>query len=673
MKKIFRFAVFFLVFPLSVVGQNARRIVAAGEKLSVYNPLTQTYKEVGDYGRVVDMAVRDSTAFLLTPTSLRTLNLETGATMDLRESLSDARRLALDTDGGVWVTHSGGKIRDYHGVFVVSGGVFGDETDNATVGFFDGQEYTVWGGIDEESIQDAVFEAPYLYVTAQNRVLKYDVNLKKGVAEAALPGCRRLAIAGDYLFCGKWFGATGGYLTVLDKSDLSIVHEFADVDDETNGLAYASGKMFVTVPGGWMSTTGKILEIDLSSMAVSWTLPLGEEGAGVGNFVRFGNDLWTLCGAAGNFLRLNPLTREYELIPVQLEINSYSPTWYVNDSLLAVSTGPGTALFNVRSRNWENTQFLDFSPAAFLSLPEHSTIYATVTDYFSYGKTYVLDATGAKVDSFSVGISPEALAYDPRPVREYLTKFSEKLMPLQSTAAIPEPPTGVAVAGGKVYASFPGYIWTGIGTFRWIDDSGRLFTDGVRVAGAGAGKLAVFDGTTPMVFESGAGLSHGLFIREGTLFAAGPVVANYSLNTGETIAGNWADFAPVAGASVDPNGDYYLVKPDGECIRFSNNGTALDAFGEAIELIAVQYGEAYDDTTVVSRPKSGLAVQPLYPNPCRDQIILPMVTTGEIYDVSGRKMATFEATSVLDTSKLLPGTYALRTPQGRFVFQKAGE
>lgn len=658
-----------VIFPLSATAQNARRVVAAGEKLSVYNPLTQTYKELGDFGRVVDLAVRDSTAFVLTPTSLRTVNLETGQTLDLRDGLTDARRLALDPDGGAWVTHTGTKVRDMRGLFVVYGGVFGDETNNAGVGFFDGEEYAVWDGIDEESVQDAVFEAPFLYVTAQNRIVKYDVHLKKRVAEAVLPGCRRLALAGDYLVCGKWFGAAGGFLTVFNKSDLSLVHEFADVDDETNGLAFNSGKMFVAVPGGWTSTTGKVLEIDMAAMSVTWTLNLGEDGAGIGNFVTFGKELWALCASGTRFLRLDPLTREYELVPAGLEINSYSPTWYVNDSLWAVSTGPGTALYNVRSRSWENTQFLNFSPAALLSLPERSTIYATVTDYVSYGRTYVLDAGGAIVDSFAVGVSPEALAYDPRPVREYLTKFSDKLLPLESVADIPEAATGVAVSGTKVYASFPGYIRTGDGIFEWINDSGRLFGDGVRVAGAGAGKIAVHDGTTTMAFEAD-GASHGLFVREGTLFAAGASVANYTLNDGQLVAGNWASFAPVAGASVDPGGDYYFVNPEGQGVRFSNTGAALGVFGDGLELLAVQYGEAYDDTAIVSRAASVFALRPPYPNPCRETLTLPVAASGEIFDLTGKKAAVFATTNVLDTSTLRPGTYAVRTPFGGFVFSK---
>jgi hypothetical protein len=664
-----------VAMPVWTKAQTARRIVAAGEQISVYNPLTRTFQEIGAYGRAVDMAVRDSTLFFLTSTSLRTVNLETGTTLNVREGLTDARRLALDDDGGVWVTHIGAKIRDFRGLIVAAGGVFGEnDTDNVTLGFYDGVEYVVLDRVNEQSVQDVVFEAPFVYLTAQNRIVKYDLNLGKRVAEVEISGVRRLAVAGDYLICGLWFGAAqgGGYLKVLKKDDLSVVHTFADVDDETNGLAVEGTKLFVSVPGGFMATTGKILEIDLNALSVTWTLPLGEDGAGLGNFVRFGNEVWALCGGSGKLLRLVPATREYELIPAELSLNSYSSTWYVNDSLWALSTGPGVALYNVRSRTWFNQQFLNFSPAALLSVPDSRTIFATVTDYFSYGLTYVLDASGAKVDSFSVGVSPEALALDGRPVREYLTKFSDKLMPVESIANVPEPATGVAVAGGKVRAAYPGYLYGPDVTLPWMADADRLFSDGVRIAGAGTGQMAVFDGTTTTLFDANSSIVRGLFLRSGTLWAAfGATTADFNLNNGAIVASNRANFAPVAGTSVGAAGDYYLVRTDGACVRFAPDGSVTDNFGAGIELVAVQYGEPFDDTTQVSRSEL-FSLAPPYPNPCRDKLFLPVPTNGEIFDVLGRKRDEFVFTNTLDVAHLPPGMYFVRTSNGAFSFRKAG-
>jgi hypothetical protein len=64
------------------------------------------------------------------------------------------------------------------------------------------------------------------------------------------------------------------------------------------------------------------------------------------------------------------------------------------------------------------------------------------------------------------------------------------------------------------------------------------------------------------------------------------------------------------------------------------------------------------------------ARRPPYPNPCRETLALPVATPGEIFDLTGKKTAVFASTNVLDTSTLRPGTYAVRTPVGSFVFAK---
>ncbi|MCS7084847.1 MAG: hypothetical protein RMM53_01325, partial [Bacteroidia bacterium] len=151
----------------------------------------------------------------------------------------------------------------------------------------------------------------------------------------------------------------------------------------------------------------------------------------------------------------------------------------------------------------------------------------------------------------------------------------------------------------------------------------------------------------------------------------GAAVANYSLNTGLLVAGNWADFAPIAGASVDPNGDYYLIRPDRKCVRFAADGSQLDVFGSETELVAVQYGEAFNDTLDVSRSASIFAQNPPHPNPSRDFIVLPETLSGEVYDVAGKRVAVFSETKVLDVRALRAGMYAVRTAKGNFAFQKS--
>ncbi|MCS7084582.1 MAG: hypothetical protein RMM53_00120, partial [Bacteroidia bacterium] len=118
--RIQKFLCALTLIPCMAAGQNARRVlVVEDEEIHAYNPLTRTFKQLIEVeGAPVDRAVRDSTLFILTADEIRTVNVETGTTLNSRRTLSNARRLALDPDGGVWVTHTGSKVRDFRGVFV---------------------------------------------------------------------------------------------------------------------------------------------------------------------------------------------------------------------------------------------------------------------------------------------------------------------------------------------------------------------------------------------------------------------------------------------------------------------------------------------------------------------------------------------------------------------------
>ena len=74
----------------------------------------------------------------------------------------------------------------------------------------------------------------------------------------------KIAIAGDKLIASFAYPVTENFVRVFNADDLSFIGSFDDVTDEAAHMLVLEDVLYVAVPGGWMSTSGKIAMIDLN-------------------------------------------------------------------------------------------------------------------------------------------------------------------------------------------------------------------------------------------------------------------------------------------------------------------------------------------------------------------------------------------------------------------------
>ncbi|MDC0204426.1 hypothetical protein OAJ65_01365 [Flavobacteriales bacterium] len=316
-----------------------------------------------------------------------------------------------------------------HQVLVLNEGYF-DYTNQqiiepVTIGSYNpiSKIYTEVAVIDSARFaSDMIIDNGYFYVAADNKILKYDLNNYVLLEEVTVQGVRNLAIFGDNLFVtrGEYMVTFDSYLQVYDKDDLSFVTEY----DTINGPKWAAQDMlidnnilYVAINNGfqWGNEKGFIGCLDLSNMLYLNEIDLGVEGKNPDNIMIDGDIIYTINNKDWSGMSIS----EFNI----------TTTLTTTTNITSVSTGCGTSCIrngNVSYQVSGDTELYEWngtysSPIgmsnSFYSLaPDNinNLLYASSTDWFSYGEIFVYDSDNVLIETFSCGVSPGDIEFDLR-------------------------------------------------------------------------------------------------------------------------------------------------------------------------------------------------------------------------------------------------------------------
>lgn len=331
--------------------------------------------------------------------------------------------------------------------------------DYVTVGVFDRntRQYTLIDTIQDQSVLDVItfgkggiFRA---YVVTQSTVTAYDLNTNTRIAQrTGLDGANKLAFQDPENFTNlvltRGYGTPSGapYVLFLDKDNLSTVGTITGISDECSSLLTYGGKAYVAVPGNFMGRTGNLAIINLQTASLERELQLDTNGKGIESLYRRNNNLIALCSGPygsnqGKIATVNLSNQNFQFTTLNHPIGDgsgqFGNTIYAD---LVRSTGLGkldASTFQIQdslSIKWS------FAGAAIDTINQQ--IVLTEADYVNNAITRIYDFNGIKLDSFNVGISPEAvaIAYN-NPTATGLNAFSET-QPDQFVL-YPNPSTGI--------------------------------------------------------------------------------------------------------------------------------------------------------------------------------------------------------------------------------------
>ena len=271
---------------------------------------------------------------------------------------------------------------------------------------------------------DVVIDGDAYFVAADHALLKYDLLTDMLLDEADVAGIRKIAVSGDYLVVtrGEYLVDLPAYIQVYDRTNLELIFEISSdvLPYTTEGVTIQDNLAYVAVNNGFVfgSEVGKIVVVDLNTQEIIQTVELGADGINPDNLMIEGDYIYTLNNKdfTGSSVSAYRLTTGDLSTTNLMNISSGCGTSAINSGTIYYQEMFGTTLsrFDAATQSivGEDEVSLSFYGLGFD--PVSGNMYASETDYFSYGKVHVYNSDLEEIAVFNTGVSPGTFAYDVR-------------------------------------------------------------------------------------------------------------------------------------------------------------------------------------------------------------------------------------------------------------------
>lgn len=310
-------------------------------------------------------------------------------------------------------------------VIVVSGGIYSNPDDFVTTWSLAPEEANLFqfDEVRTHSTQSALVHDDHLYVAAMDSLVMYDLNTLERLAITAVEGVNFMAVYNNWLFVSRQFPAEAHFVQVFNRNTLDFSHNISQISDESAGMRIMGDKVYVAVPGSWMSTQGRLAILDAETAQFEEEIALGESAMGIHSLYPYNGFLLSVNKSAwdsntGTLSLINTEDKTYSHFDFNHAIG-YGIA--VDGDLLYCLLDEGIGSINLSTMEVAthaivpdpgSSAFVYFAAVAFDSLSNH--FYATTTDYVTFGQGYKYNLEGELINTFDIGVSAEAIAFDYR-------------------------------------------------------------------------------------------------------------------------------------------------------------------------------------------------------------------------------------------------------------------
>ncbi|NBU47322.1 MAG: T9SS C-terminal target domain-containing protein [Flavobacteriales bacterium] len=333
-----------------------------------------------------------------------------------------------------------------HQAIILNEGYFDYQTNEiiepATIGKYDpvSQAYSVVDTLEGMRFaSDLIIDGNFYYVAADSKIFKMDLNSHQEISSVSCPGVRNLGIYQNKLVAtrGEYLTTYDSYLHVYDASTMTLIAAIDTVQGPkwaTQNIVMDGTSAYIAVNNGyeWGNEKGIIGKLDLNALTYGNEIDLGPDGKNPDNLVKVGSFL---------YLVNNKDWSGASISKVALDGSSNSTV-----NIATASTGCGTSALRddklVYQISMETTLnefdinvMNNVGPVSGHSLnyyelaqePISGNLYASETDFFSFGKVHVFDASNNELSNFNAGISPGTIVFDVRSTSVNLNELASNI------------------------------------------------------------------------------------------------------------------------------------------------------------------------------------------------------------------------------------------------------
>lgn len=286
---------------------------------------------------------------------------------------------------------------------------------------------------------DIVIAGNYYYVAADTKIFKMDLNTHQEVASVSCPGVRNLGIYQNKLVAtrGEYETTFDSYLHVYDASNLTLIQAIDTLDGPkwaAQNIVMDGAVAYIAVNNGyvWGSEKGIVGKLDLATLTYGNEIDLGPEGKNPDNLMKSGDFLYTVNNkdwSGASVSKISLLNPSAETVNLASASTGCGTSALVNENIVYQVSGETTLNeFNYAAMN-------NVGPVAGINLSFYELanddvnnyMYASTTDFATFGKVYIYDSNNDEVTNFMVGTSPGTIVFDVRAsvgVNELTTSFN---------------------------------------------------------------------------------------------------------------------------------------------------------------------------------------------------------------------------------------------------------
>ena len=342
--------------------------------------------------------------------------------------------------------------QDYvHQVLVLNEGYFDYTTNQSiippTIGSYDPvtETYTTVDTIlGARFASDMIIDGDHVYVAADNMLYKYNKDDMSLTCSQSVSGIRNLAVWNDKIIVtrGDYDNTTfipilfNSYLQVFNTLDLSFYMELDTVSGpkwSTQNMITYGDDLYVAINNGfeWGNEKGLIGIVDMSSMTYLNEIDLGPDGKNPDNMVFDGTNIYTVNNKDFSGASIS-----------KVDISNGSS---LTTNMSTINTGCGTSCLRDGKINYQisgDTELYEWDPVLMpssgisigftenfyeLATDEvNNYLYASSTDWASYGFINIYNSYNIFSGSFSCGVSPGTIVFDTRSTSVGITNITSQ-------------------------------------------------------------------------------------------------------------------------------------------------------------------------------------------------------------------------------------------------------
>ncbi len=285
----------------------------------------------------------------------------------------------------------------------------------------------VFNTIFTQSAQSMVISGQMVYVTAQDSIVKYDLNSMQRMAAILDSGLNQLAVFKGKLIVSKQYPLTNDFVEILDTATLGLVKEVQGISGDCGGIAFTNDTLYVAVNGGYLGTIGKLAVIDPSDWSLKTEIDFGPAAVGIFDLYNYKGMIVSVNATpygvidTGSITVYNPSTRKFVNVILHHTVgNSEGPgSAGIIDSLLYLNLDYGIGTFNLITLAIEDSVIIR-NPGSSVYIISATVdtiddrIYTNIGNFSSPGYCLVSNLAGDSITSYATGISSNAIVVDYR-------------------------------------------------------------------------------------------------------------------------------------------------------------------------------------------------------------------------------------------------------------------